>query len=88
MYQFLHPVLQVGPHIILLLGQVWEATQSAVFDLTLVIPVGDLAVGVVVVVLIKGVDLRKVVAHWSHVVGNHIDHNPDVFFVAGGDQIL
>jgi len=84
----LDPALQSTSDELIVLVEVREVRESAVLDLVLIIPVVDLAFGVVVTGVVEGRHLRVVQVHWGHMVRNHVEHNPDVLFMASFDQIL
>ena len=54
----------------------------------LVAEVLDVAVGVVMLLLVEGIDLAKVITNGSDVIGDHINHHIDVSLVALGDECL
>lgn len=87
-YEISNPGLELGSDICVVLIQIGQVSQAAVLNVTLVIPVGDLAVGVVVYCLVVGGDLSVVSTDRSHVIGNNINHNPDSFGVGGVNEVF
>ena len=83
----LDPVLKVATYVVVFMVDIGQTGETAVLDRPLVIPV-DIAVAVVVLGLVKRVDLAEVITDGSRMVGDHIDHNPDVLFVGGVDESL
>lgn len=83
----LDPVLKVATYVVVFMVDIGQTGETAVLDRPLVIPV-DIAVAVVVLGLVKRVDLAEVITDGSRMVGDHIDHNPDVLFVGGVDEGL
>ena len=81
-YEVFHPVFQVAAHVAVVLVKVGQSRQSAVLNGILVVPV-NVTVCVVVIALVEGIDFREVVADGSHMVSNHIHHDPDSFGVGG-----
>lgn len=73
---------------LVLLVEIRKSGKSAIFNLVLVIPVTDLAVGMVVAGAVEGVDLAEIVADRSDVVGNHIEHDPHAGVVVGLNEFL
>jgi hypothetical protein len=86
--QVVDPGLQVLSNIRVVLVEIWQVSESAVLNITCVIPVGDLAVRVVVIRLVEWIDSREVHTNWSDVVGNNVNHDPDVLLVSSLDQVL
>jgi hypothetical protein len=74
--QVVDPVLKILPNEGVILIQIRKTSKSAVLYRLLVAPL-DVAVIMVVIVLVEGVDLAEVVADGSDVVGHNIDHDPD-----------
>jgi hypothetical protein len=70
------------------LVEIWEVSKSAVFDLSLVAPVCDLAIIVIVLRLVERVDFAEVHTDWCNVVGDNIDHDVHVFIVSSFDEVL
>lgn len=86
--EVMDPVLEVTPHVGVALVQVGEASESAVLNLPLVVPVVDVAVVVVVLSLVERVDITIVVLDRSNVVGDNVDHDPDALAVCVVDHSL
>ena len=82
-----HPRLEGAPHIRVVLVKIWKVREAAVLYLVLVIPVVDLAVGVVVDGLVERSDLREVHIHRANVVGDNIDHHPDTSSVSSVNKV-
>jgi hypothetical protein len=83
------PALEIGAHILVVLIVVREAWEPAILNLLLVIPVVDVALGVVVLRLVEGIDVGEVgVGIVRAVIRNDIKHHPDVAGMASSDQIL
>lgn len=55
--KILDPGFQVAAHVLITLIEIWEAGKATVFDLPLVAPVVDVAVSMIVLRLVEGVDL-------------------------------
>lgn len=88
LYQIVDPGLQVLSDVGIVLVKIWQVSESAIFNVTWVTPVGDLAVRVVVFGLVEWIDSREVHTDWSNVVGNNVNHDPDVLLVSSLDQVL
>jgi hypothetical protein len=54
--EVLDPVLEVAPDVGLVLVQIWQVGKPAVLNLSRVVPVSDLAPGMVVLLLVERVD--------------------------------
>ena len=80
LYDSFDPVLEIASHIAVPLVQIGEVSKTTVFDRVLVVPV-DVALRVVVLAVVEWVDFAEIVANWSHVVGDDVDHHPDVLGV-------
>jgi hypothetical protein len=83
-----NPALEVGADEIVVLVQIWQVGQSAILNLSLVIPVGDLAVSVEVIGRVEWVELAVVLADWTNVVGHNIDHHPDALGMGSFHELL
>lgn len=83
-----HPVFKVLTHVGILLVQIGEISQATVLNLTLIVPVRDLAVIVVVFSPVEGVDGAVVLTDGAHVVSNDVNHHPDAFGVRSVHQSL
>ena len=82
------PLLQVVAHEFVVLVQIRKASEPAVLDRPLVIPV-DITLWMVVFSLIEWIDVREVgVGVVARVVGDDIQHDPDVTVMASLDQIM
>jgi len=68
----LDPSLQGASHKLIVLIEVGQICKSAIFNLVGVLPVVDLALGVVMLRLIKWIHSGVVLIDWSHMVGNDI----------------
>lgn len=79
--QVLHPVFEVLANPRILLSKIWQVGQSAVFNVTLIVPVCNLAIRVIVLRVVEWVDLREICTDWSNVVSNNINHYPDSHLV-------
>ena len=88
LHDSLHPVFKVLTHVGILLVQIGEISQAAKLNLTLIVPVLNLAVIVVMFSLVEGVDGAVVLADGTHMVSNNVNHNPDAFGVRSVHQSL
>jgi hypothetical protein len=70
------------------LVEVGKVSKTTVLNLALIIPVCNLAGGVVVAGLVEGIDLTKVTADWSNVVGDNVNHNPDALGVGSSNKVF
>lgn len=86
--QVVDPGLQVLSDVRVVLVKIWQVSESAILNIAWVIPVGDLAVRVVMFGLVEWINSGEVHADWSDVVGDDVNHNPDVLGVCGIDQVL
>ena len=86
--QVLDPILKITSDVLIILVEIWEVSESAVLNLTLVVPVLDLASIVVMLVVVEWVDLGEVHADWGNVVGDNIDHDVHAFIVGSFDEVL
>jgi len=86
--QVFDPVLEIASDVRVILVEIWEVSKSAVFDLSLVAPVCDLAIVVVMLGLVERVDLAEVHADWCNVVGDNIDHDVHVLGVSSFHEVL
>lgn len=86
-YDSLDPVLEVATDIAVALVEIRKTRKTAVFYRALVVPV-DVTVRVVVLAMIERVDLTKIIANWSHMISDDIDHHPDALGVGSVDQCL
>lgn len=71
-----------------ILVKIWEISKSAVFNLPLIVPVLDIALVVIVFSFVKGIDLSEVISNGSNVIGNYVNHNPDVHIMSSLDEFL
>ena len=83
----LDPVLEVLSNVAVVLIKIGEASETAVLYGVLVTPV-DIAIVVIVLSLVQGVKLIEIVSDGAGVVGDDVDHHPDVFVVGGRDEGL
>ena len=83
-----NPVLEITSNPVVGLVEIWEISQSAVFDLPLVAPILDIAAVVVVLSPVERIDLAEVHTNWSDVVCDNINHDVDASLVAGIDHAL
>ena len=83
----LDPVLEVLANVAVALIKIGESSKTAVLDRPLVTPV-DIAVIVIVVALIKRVELTEVITDRSAVVGDDVNHHPDISLMGSLDEIL
>lgn len=86
--QVFDPVLEISSDVIVILVEIWEVSKSAVLDLSLVAPVCDLAIIVIVLSLVERVDFAEVHTNWGNVVGDNIDHDVHVLIVSSFDEVL
>lgn len=86
--EFLDPVEELLSNVGVFLFQIGEAWESAVLNLPLITPVIDITVIVVMLGLIEGGYLGIVKTYWANMVGDHVDHHPDVHIVGGLDHSL
>lgn len=77
LHKILDPVLELPSYPGVALVEVGEACEAAVLDLPLIVPVVDVAVSVIVLSSIEGVDLAVVVLDWCDVISNDVNHDPD-----------
>jgi hypothetical protein len=84
----INPVLELTSYVRVWLIKIGQISETAVFNLILVVPVVDLAVTVVVVWLVEGGNLSVILTNRGNVISDNIDHNPDTFLVCGGNQVL
>ena len=84
----LYPLDQIAPDVRIALVQIRKISQSAIFDLPLVVPIVDRTVGMVVVSLVQRVDLREIRAHWSDMVSDDVDHHPNAHRMTGIDKFF
>ena len=82
-----HPLFEVVSNVRVLLVQVGETSESAVFNRVLVAPV-DVTVGVVVLRVVHGVDLTEIVSDRCNVVGNDVDHDRNALVVGSLNKSL
>jgi hypothetical protein len=82
LYKVLNPILQILPHIWILLIQIWEARETTVLNLVLIVPVVNVTISVIVRSLIERIDFWEIIANWSNMVGDNINHNPDIFVMS------
>jgi hypothetical protein len=83
------PALELIAHPIVLLFEIWETSEPAVFDLPLVAEVFNLAIRMIMVSAVKWVDLTPViVGNRCHMVSNNINHNIHSFGMGGIHKIL
>jgi len=83
----MYPVFEglANPRVVLI--KVGQVSQAAVLDVTWVIPVGDLAVAVIVVSRVKRIDLAVVSTDGTNMVRDDIEHHPDVPGVSSIDEV-
>mmetsp|Transcript_3241 Transcript_3241/g.3187 ORF Transcript_3241/g.3187 Transcript_3241/m.3187 type:complete len:233 (+) Transcript_3241:572-1270(+) len=82
------PILKILSDFRVLLFQVREAGESAVFHVFLIIPVSNLAVRMIVFSFAEGIDLIIVEAYRCHMVCHNISHDPNVPLMSSLNQIL
>lgn len=88
MDEILDPALEVPADIGVVLVEIGKTCQATVFNLPLVVPVIDIAVLVVVILLVEGVDFRVVVLNGADVIGDDVNHNPNSHGVCSVNQLL
>ena len=87
-HDVLYPVLEVASDVrVTVLVEVWQVGKAAILDLGLIVPVDDLAVGVVMFRLIEGIDLAVVSTDRADVVSDNVDHHPDTLGVGCADEV-
>jgi hypothetical protein len=86
--EVLDPALQLAADVGVVLVEIRQVSEAAVLDLSLVVPVGNLAVSVIVACLVVRSDLGVVRADRTNVVGNNVDHHPDALRVTRVDEVL
>lgn len=86
--KILYPVFQLPSHVGVALVEVRKASESAVLHLPLIVPVVDVAVSVIVLSSVEGIDLAVVVFDGAHMVADNVDHDPDAHRVCGIDHVL
>jgi len=87
-HDVLDPVLEVASDVrVTVLVEVRQVGKAAILDLGLIVPVYDLAVGVVMFRLIEGIDLAVVGTDRADVVGDDVDHHPDTLGVGRADEV-
>jgi len=87
--QLVDPTLELIANPIVLLLEIGKTSEPAVLDLTLVAPVVDGAVIMIMICAVEWVHLTPVVAwNWCHVVGNNINHNIHSFSMGSSNQAL
>ena len=86
--KILNPVFQLLSHPLVALVEVRKASESAVLNLPLVVPVVDIAVSVIVLSSVERVDLTVVVFNWCHVIANDVHHDPNAHLMSGIHQVL
>jgi hypothetical protein len=84
----LDPVLKITSDIIVFLIEIRKISKTAVFDLTLVLPVSDVTFVVIVLGLVQGVDLGVVFVDWCNMVSNNINHDVHAFIMSSLDEGL
>jgi len=83
-----NPANQVATYIaVRVLCEIWQVSKTTVLNLSLVVPVCNLAITVVVSGLVEGIDGAVVSSNWTNVVCYDINHHPDVTSVAGRNKI-
>jgi len=83
-----NPVLEGLAHPLVVLVEVRQVCQAAVLNIAHVIPVSDVAVGVVVFCLVVRIYLPKIVADGGHVVCDNVNHYPDALRVRSCNKLL
>lgn len=69
------------------LVEVWKVSEAAILDLGLIVPIDDLAVGMVMFRFVEGIDLAVVSTNGTHMVSDNINHNPDSLGVGRVDEV-
>jgi hypothetical protein len=82
------PVLEGLPYKGMILIQIRKVSKSAIFNFVGVVPVVDLALGMVVLVFVEWNHTREIQVDVSHVVSNNIEHNPDVLLFSFSHKFL
>lgn len=80
--QVLDPIFKILSNITVTLVKIWKISKSAVLYLTLIIPVVNLAIAVIMLRSIQRIDLTEITSNWSNVIGNDVDHDSDSFRVS------
>ncbi len=80
------PVIKLIFDIIIALVEVGETSQPTLLNGVLVVPV-DVALGVVMLCLVEGTELREVIRR-AHVVRHDVHHYPNATRVSSRDKIL
>jgi len=88
LHKVLDPVLELLTHPGVALVEIGKISETAVLDHALVAEVSDLALVVVVVTRVEGVDLAEVHVDGGDVVGNNIDHDVHALVVGSADERL
>ena len=82
------PLFQVCANKVVILVQIGQARQPAIFDAPLVAPI-YVALWMIVLGLVKWIDVRKVaVSVVARVVSDNIQHDPNVPGMTSCDQVL
>ena len=74
-------------HKLIVLIEVGKIIQSASLDFAWHIPVQDLACLVIIGWVVERSNLKEIHFYVSHVVSDDVEHHPDIFFMAGLDQL-
>lgn len=88
LHKALNPVLEVLAHVRVVLIKIGEISKTAVLDVALVVPVSDLAITVVVLRSIQGIDLGEVLSNGSNVVTNDVNHHPNILGMGSLNQVV
>ncbi len=75
--QVLDPILQVLANVGVALVKIRKASESAVFNLPLIVPVVDVTIRVVVLSTVQRIDSRVVALDGCDVIGENVKHYPD-----------
>jgi hypothetical protein len=86
--EVLNPVLELATDPLVVLVEIGKIGKTAVLNLLLVVPVGDLAVIVVVFSRVVRCDLSVIGTDGGNVVSNNVYHHPDAHIVSSRDERL
>lgn len=84
----LNPVLEVLAYVRVVLIKIGKISKTAVLDVALVVPVSDLAITVVVLRSIQGINLGEVLSNGSNVVTNDVNHHPNTLGMGSLNQVV
>ena len=84
----LDPIFEIFPHIGVALVQIRQASQPAILNRVLVVPI-NVALGVIVLIFVQRVDLGKIVPSIiARMIGHNVEHYPDVLRVGSLNQTV